>query len=138
MVADTFLIVLIVRCLKKKPVYFLFFHSYDFVTVFPLSSKTNNCYNITICYPHNVFVVLWNLMISWIVFILQRTIFPIHSTYIYSLVSYWFIKQDQMILTCNYAVASLMLSRFLYFEDMNDIDKSQTSDITFNNDLQNC
>ena len=43
-----------------------------------------------------------------------------------------------MILTCNSAVASLMLSRFLYFEDMNDIDKSHTSDITFNNDLQNC
>jgi hypothetical protein len=31
----------------------------------------------------------------------------------YSLVSYLFIKQDQMILTCNSAVASLMLSRFL-------------------------
>ena len=30
----------------------------------------------------------------------------------YSLVSYLFIKQDQMILTCNSAVASLMLSRF--------------------------
>ena len=29
-----------------------------------------------------------------------------------------------MILTCNSAVASLMLSPFLYFEDMNDIDKS--------------
>jgi hypothetical protein len=29
MVADTFLIVLIVRCFKKT-VYFLFFHSYDF------------------------------------------------------------------------------------------------------------
>jgi hypothetical protein len=28
-----------------------------------------------------------------------------------------------------------MLSPFLYFEDMNDIDKSQTSDITFNNDF---
>ena len=28
-----------------------------------------------------------------------------------------------MILTRNSAVASLMLSRFLYFEDMNDIDK---------------
>jgi hypothetical protein len=42
-----------------------------------------------------------------------------------------------MILTCNSAVASLMLSPFLYFEKMNDIDKSQTSDITFNNDLQN-
>jgi hypothetical protein len=32
--------------------------------------------------------------------------------YIYSLVSYLFIKQDQMIMTCNLAVASLMLSRF--------------------------
>jgi hypothetical protein len=31
---------------------------------------------------------------------------------VYSLVSYLFIKQDQMILTCNSAVASLMLSRF--------------------------
>ena len=31
----------------------------------------------------------------------------------YSLVSYLFIKQDQMILTCNSAVASLMLSWFL-------------------------
>ena len=30
----------------------------------------------------------------------------------YSLVSYLFIKQDQMILTCNSAVASLMLSQF--------------------------
>jgi hypothetical protein len=30
----------------------------------------------------------------------------------YSLVSYLFIKQDQLILTCNSAVASLMLSRF--------------------------
>jgi hypothetical protein len=29
---------------------------------------------------------------------------------VYSLVSYLFIKQDQMILTCNSAVASLMLS----------------------------
>ena len=65
-----------------------------------------------ICYPHNLFVVLWNLMISWIVFILHRKIFPIHHTYIYSIVSYLFIKQDQMILTCNSAVASLMLSRF--------------------------
>ena len=42
-----------------------------------------------------------------------------------------------MILTCNSAVASLMLSRFLYFKDMNDIDRSQTTDIIFNNDLQN-
>lgn len=67
----------------------------------------------SICYPHNLFFVLWNLMISWIVFILHRKIFPIHHTYIYSLVSYLFIKQDQMILTCNSAVASLMLSRFL-------------------------
>jgi hypothetical protein len=33
-----------------------------------------------------------------------------------------------MILTCNSAVTSLMLSRFLYFEDMNDIDRSQTTD----------
>jgi hypothetical protein len=47
-----------------------------------------------------------------IVFILHRKIFPIHHTYIYSLVSYLFIKQDQLILTCNSAVASLMLSRF--------------------------
>jgi hypothetical protein len=31
------------------------------------------------------------------------------------LVSYLFIKQDQMILTCNSAVASLMLSRFFYY-----------------------
>ena len=62
--------------------------------------------------PNNLFFVLWNLMISWIVFILDRKIFPIHHTYIYSLVSYLFIKQDQMILTCNSAVASLMLSRF--------------------------
>jgi hypothetical protein len=61
------------------------------------------------------FFVLWNLMISWIVFILHRKIFPIHHTYIYSLVSYLFIKQDQMILTCNSAVASLMLSRFFYY-----------------------
>jgi hypothetical protein len=37
--------------------------------------------------------------------------FSIHHTYIYSLVSYLFIKQDQMILTCNSAVSSLMLSR---------------------------
>ena len=64
--------------------------------------------------PNNKFFVLWNLMISWIVFILHRKIFPIHHAYIYSLVSYLFIKQDQMILTCNSAVASLMLSRFLY------------------------
>jgi hypothetical protein len=64
--------------------------------------------------PNNLFFVLWNLMISWIVFILHRKIFPIHHTYIYSLVSYLFIKQDQMILTCNSAVASLMLSWFFY------------------------
>jgi hypothetical protein len=64
--------------------------------------------------PDNLFFVLWNLMISWIVFILHRKIFPIHHTYIYSLVSYLFIKQDQMILTCNSAVESLMVSRFLY------------------------
>jgi hypothetical protein len=44
--------------------------------------------------------------------ILHRKIFPIHHTYIYSLVSYLFIKQDQRILTCNSAVASLMFSRF--------------------------
>ena len=31
---------------------------------------------------------------------------------VYSLVSYFFIKQDQTILTCNSAVASLMISRF--------------------------
>ena len=30
--------------------------------------------------------------------------------------SYLFIKQDQMILTCNSAVASLMLSRFFNFD----------------------
>jgi hypothetical protein len=41
---------------------------------------------------NNLFFVLWNLMISWIVFILHRKIFPIHHTYIYSLVSYLFIK----------------------------------------------
>jgi hypothetical protein len=34
----------------------------------------------------------------------------IHHTYIYSLVSYLFIKQDQMILICNSDIASLMLS----------------------------
>jgi hypothetical protein len=51
---------------------------------------------------------------SWdIVFILHRKIFPIHHTYIYSLVSYIFIKQDQIMLTCNSVVASLMLSRFV-------------------------
>jgi hypothetical protein len=48
-------------------------------------------------------------LISWIIFILHRKIFPIHHTYIYSLVSYLFIKQDQMILTCNSAVASICL-----------------------------
>ena len=37
---------------------------------------------------------------------------PILKPYIYSLVSYLSIKQDQMIMTCNSAVASLMLSRF--------------------------
>ena len=37
---------------------------------------------------------------------------PTLKPYIYSLVSYLFIKQDQMIMTCNSAVASLMLSRF--------------------------
>ena len=37
---------------------------------------------------------------------------PTLKPYIYSLVSYLFIKQDQMIMTCNLAVASLMLSRF--------------------------
>jgi hypothetical protein len=40
-----------------------------------------------------------------------------------------------MILTCNSAVTSLMLSRFLYFKDMNDIDRSQTTDMIFNNDF---
>jgi hypothetical protein len=29
---------------------------------------------------YNLFFVLWNLMISWIVFILHRKIFPIHHT----------------------------------------------------------
>jgi hypothetical protein len=38
---------------------------------------------------------------------------PTLKPYIYSLFSYLFIKQDQMIMTCNSAVASLMLSRFL-------------------------
>jgi hypothetical protein len=37
---------------------------------------------------------------------------PTFKPYIYSLFSYLFIKQDQMIMTCNSAVASLMLSRF--------------------------
>ena len=37
---------------------------------------------------------------------------PTLKPYIYSLVSYFFIKQDQMIMTCNSAVASLMLSQF--------------------------
>jgi hypothetical protein len=37
----------------------------------------------------------------------------------YSLVSYLFIKQDQLILTCNSAVASLMLSRFFIFPFIN-------------------
>jgi hypothetical protein len=90
MVADTFLIVLIVRCFRKT-VYFLFFHWYNFVTVSPLSSKTNNCYNIT-----SVFFIIYLLssesLISWIVFIFHRKIFPIHHTYIYSLVSYLFYK----------------------------------------------
>ena len=45
--------------------------------------------------PNNLFFVLWNLMISWIVFILHRKKIPIHHTYIYSLVYYLFIKQDQ-------------------------------------------
>jgi hypothetical protein len=35
---------------------------------------------------------------------------PTLKPYIYSLFSYLFIKQDQMIMTCNSAVASLMLS----------------------------
>jgi hypothetical protein len=39
---------------------------------------------------------------------------PSIKPYIYSLFSYLFIKQDQMIMTCNSAVASLMLSRFLF------------------------
>ena len=39
---------------------------------------------------------------------------PTFKPYIYSLFSYLFIKQDQMIMTCNSAVASLMLSRFFY------------------------
>ena len=57
------------------------------------------------------------LMISWIVFILHTHVGKyfqsiIHAWLVYSLVSYLFIKQDQMILTCNSAVASLMLSRF--------------------------
>jgi hypothetical protein len=38
---------------------------------------------------------------------------PTLKPYIYSLVSYLFIKQDQTIMTCNSAVASMMLSRFL-------------------------
>ena len=38
---------------------------------------------------------------------------PTLKPYIYSLFSYIFMKQDQMIMTCNSAVASLMLSRFL-------------------------
>ena len=37
---------------------------------------------------------------------------PTLKPYIYTLFSYLFIKQDQMIMTCNSAVASLMLSRF--------------------------
>jgi hypothetical protein len=37
---------------------------------------------------------------------------PTLKPYIYSLFSYLFIKQDQMIMTCNSAVASLMLSQF--------------------------
>jgi hypothetical protein len=37
---------------------------------------------------------------------------PTLKPYIYSLVSYLFIKQDQRIMTCNSAVASLMLSQF--------------------------
>ena len=60
------------------------------------------------------------LMISWIVFTLHTHVGKyfqsiIHAWLVYSLVSYLFIKQDQMILTCNSAVASLMLSRFLKF-----------------------
>ena len=75
------IIVLIVRCFKKT-VYFLFIHSYDFVTVSPLSSKTNNCYNIT-----SVILIIYFLSSeTWwyleyrIVFILHRKIFPIHHT----------------------------------------------------------
>ena len=74
MVADTFLIVLIVRCFKKT-VYFLFFHSYNFVTVSPLSSKTNNCYNIT-----SVILTIYFCPLKLDVFILHRKIFPIHHT----------------------------------------------------------
>ena len=39
---------------------------------------------------------------------------PTLKSYIYSLFSYLFIKQDQMIMICNSAVASPMLSRFLH------------------------
>ena len=46
MVADTFLIVLIVWCFKKTSVVSLLSFIW-FVTVSPLSSKTNICYNIT-------------------------------------------------------------------------------------------
>jgi hypothetical protein len=41
--------------------------------------------------------------------------------YIYSLVSYLFIKQDQMIFTCNSAVASMMLSRFFNYNIVSNI-----------------
>jgi hypothetical protein len=69
--------------------------------------------------PKIYFFVLWNLMISWIVFILHTHVGKyfqsiIYTWLVYSLVSYLFIKQDQMILTCNSAVASLMLSQFFY------------------------
>jgi hypothetical protein len=40
-----FLLVLIVRCFKKNQCIFSSF-IHDFVTVSPLSSKTNNCYNL--------------------------------------------------------------------------------------------
>jgi hypothetical protein len=50
---------------------------------------------------------------------------PTLKPYIYSLVSYFFIKQDQMIMTCNSAVASLMLSRFFKIYMMVKISTNQ-------------
>ena len=52
-------------------------------------------------------------ILTKVMFIMSGVQSIIHAWLVYSLVSYLFIKQDQMILTCNSAVASLMLSRFL-------------------------
>jgi hypothetical protein len=85
------------------------------LSVSPLSSKTNNCYNITSVILTIYFCPLKLDILKSLYYIGKYFQSIIHARLVYSLVSCLFIKQDQIISTCNSAIASLMLSQFFTY-----------------------